>query len=119
MKALETAGISVWFDKTTLEWGDSLRSEIDRGLATCRYCIVVFSRAFLNKRKWTEHELNALFAKEEPGKKVILPIWHGVTREDLLQYSPAFADRLAKNSVIDSRTDIVKSLLIMLGRPIS
>lgn len=118
-EALKAAGISVWFDKTTLEWGDSLRSEIDRGLAACRYGIVVFSKAFLNKRKWTEHELSALFAKEEPGKKVILPIWHGITREDLIEYSPPFADRLAKNSVTDSHADIVRSLLSMLGHPVS
>jgi hypothetical protein len=116
-EALKAAGISVWFDKTTLEWGDSLRSEIDRGLASCRYGIVVFSKAFLRRKKWTEHELNALFAKEEPGKKVILPIWHGITREDLIEYSPAFADRLAKNSITDSHADIVHSLLSMLGRP--
>lgn len=117
VSALEAAGISVWFDKTTMEWGDSLRSEIDRGLAACRYGIVVFSKAFLKKKKWTEHELNALFAREEPGKKVILPIWHGITRDDLIEYSPAFADRLAKNSITDSYSDIVESLLSMLGRP--
>src|SRR5271157_1225247 len=115
--ALEAAGISVWFDKTTMEWGDSLRSEIDRGLAACRYGIVVFSKAFLKKKTWTEHELNALFAREEPGKKVILPIWHGIARDDLIEYSPAFADRLAKNSITDSHADIVESLLTMLGRP--
>ena len=45
VKALEAAGISVWFDKIAMEWGDSLRSEIDRGLAACRYGIVVFSKA--------------------------------------------------------------------------
>ena len=114
--ALKAAGISVWFDKSAMEWGDSLRSEIDRGLSACRYGIVVFSKAFLNKKKWTEHEVNALFAKEEPGKKVILPIWHGITRDELLQYSPAFADRLAKNPATDSYADIVASLLQMLGR---
>jgi hypothetical protein len=118
VSALEAAGISVWFDKTAMEWGDSLRSEIDRGLAACRYGIVVFSKAFLKKKKWTEHELDALFAREEPGRKVILPIWHGITRDDLIEYSPAFADRLAKNSVTDSYADIVESLLSMLGRPI-
>ena len=118
VKALEAAGISVWFDKTSMEWGDSLRGEIDRGLAACRYGIVVFSKAFLNKKKWTEHELNALFAKEAPGKKVILPIWHGISHLDLIGYSPSFADRLAKNSVADSYADIVKSLLKMLGRTV-
>lgn len=34
VKALEAAGISVWFDKSSMAWGDSLRSEIDRGLVT-------------------------------------------------------------------------------------
>jgi TIR domain len=117
VSALGAAGISVWFDKTSMEWGDSLRSEIDRGLAACRFGIVVFSKAFLRKKKWTEHELNALFAREEPGRKVILPIWHGIIRDDLIEYGPAFADRLAKNSVTDSYEDIVESLLSMLGRP--
>jgi hypothetical protein len=106
----------VWFDKSALEWGDDLRSAIDRGLANCRYGIVVFSKAFLRKKKWTEYELNSLFALEQPGRKVILPIWHGITRDDLIQYSPAFADRLAKISSTDSYRDIVESLLAMLGR---
>ena len=114
--ALEGAGISVWFDRAALEWGDDLRVAIDRGLTTCRYGIVVFTKAFLRKKKWTEYELNSLFAREQAGKKLILPIWHGITREDLIQYSPAFADRLAKISSTDSYADIVESLLVMLGR---
>jgi hypothetical protein len=116
VSALEAAGIRVWFDKTTLEWGDDLRSSIDRGLANCRYGIVVFSKAFLGRKKWTEYELNSLFALEQSSNKVILPIWHGITRADLIQYGPAFADRLAKISSADSYGDIVESLLEMLGR---
>jgi len=73
VEALEAAGIKVWFDKTALEWGDDLRPSIDRGLANCRYGIVVLSKAFLGKKKWTEYELNSLFALEQPGKKIILP----------------------------------------------
>jgi len=114
--ALKAAGINVWFDKTTLEWGDDLRASIDRGLTGCRYGIVVFSQAFLRKKKWTEYELNSLFAREEVGKKLILPIWHKITREDLIQYSPAFAGRLAKLTSSDSYADIVESLLAKLGR---
>jgi hypothetical protein len=84
--ALESAGISVWLDKTAVEWGDDLKPGIDRGLTSCRYGIVVFSRAFLAKKKWTEYELNALFALERPGRKIILPIWHGISRDDLIIY---------------------------------
>jgi len=49
---------------------------------------------------------------------LVLPIWHGITRADLLEYSPALADRLAKISDSDSADDIVKSMLGLLGRPI-
>lgn len=116
VNALQNAGARVWFDKSSLEWGDDLRSAIDRGLANCRYGIVVFSQAFLRKKKWTEYELNSLFARETAGQKLILPIWHGITRDDLLQYGPGFADRLAKISSSDSYEDIVASLLRLLGR---
>jgi hypothetical protein len=117
VKALEAAGIKVWFDKTALEWGDDLRPSIDLGLANCRYGIVIFSKAFLRKKKWTEYELNSLFALEQPGRKMVLPIWHGITREDVLEYGAGFADRLAKVSSKDSYEDIVESLLALLGRP--
>ena len=116
VKALEAAGIRVWFDQNTLEWGDDLRSSIDRGLANCRYGIVVFSKAFLGKKKWTEYELNSLFALEKVDRKVILPIWHDITHDDLIQYSPAFADRLAKILTTDTYEEIVDSLLAKLGR---
>ncbi len=116
VRALETAGISVWYDQNVLEWGDDLRSSIDRGLASSRYGIVVFSKSFLKGKHWTEHELNGLFAKERAGKTVILPIWHKITQKDLLKYSPAFADRIAKVSQKDAISDIVKSLKAKLRK---
>jgi hypothetical protein len=114
--ALEDAGISVWYDRLVLQWGDDLRQAIDNGLVNCRYGIVILSKAFLGKKKWTEHELNGLFAREQAGKKLVLPIWHGITRDDLLAYSPALADRLAKISENDSYENIVNSLLGIIGR---
>jgi TIR domain-containing protein len=115
-RALAAAGVSVWYDKKILQWGDDLRPAIDYGLTNCRYAIVVLSKAFLAKKKWTEHELNGLFAREQPGKKVVLPIWHGITYADLLRYSPTMADRLAKISEDDSHESIVNSLRGLLAR---
>ena len=57
---------------------------------------MVFSKAFLAKKKWTEYELSGLFALEEPGRTRILPIWHGITEAGMRAYSPAFSLRLAK-----------------------
>jgi hypothetical protein len=114
-RALKDAGLTVWYDQFVLEWGDTLRGAIDRGLVDSRYGIVVFSPGFLKRKKWTEHELDGLFAREQSGNKVILPIWHNVKREDLLQYGPSLADRLAKDSVADSIEDIVLELKRLLA----
>lgn len=118
VESLQAAGISVWYDRIVLEWGDDLRKKIDHGLANCRYGIVVFSKAFLAGKKWTDHEFNGLFALEKHGTKLILPIWHGITHDELLSYSPAFASRFAKDSSTDSYENIRNSLLRMLKRPI-
>jgi hypothetical protein len=116
-RALLVAGIRVWYDRFALDWGEDLRSSIDTGLRDCRFGVVVFSKAFLSKKKWTDYELSGLFARETATEKLILPIWHGVTREDFLQYSPSLADRLAKNSQNDSIEEIVDALKQKLAAP--
>jgi hypothetical protein len=108
--ALKKAEIKVWYDEDAIAWGDDLRQSIDKGLANSHYGIVVFSKAFLKRKHWTEHELNGLFAKERKRRKVILPIWHNITDRELLRYSPAFADRIAMISKKDSIRDIVDAL---------
>ena len=107
----------MWYDKTSIGWGDDIRTSIDNGLLNCDYGVVVFSKAFLGKKKWTEYEVSALFGLETVDRKRILPIWHEVTYEDVLKYSPAVAQRRAKSSEEDSNDDIVNSVLSMLGRP--
>jgi predicted aspartyl protease len=111
--ALRAADISVWYDKDEVKWGDDLRSTIDKGVLNSRFAIVVFSKAFM-RRRWTEHELNALFARERTGKTIILPLWHGVTQEDIGEYSPAFVDRFALDSQKNSIAEIVQSLKLRL-----
>lgn len=114
--ALKAAAINVWYDTDRMKWGDNLRTSIEEGLLNSRFGIVVFSKAFLKKKPWTEHELNGLFAKERDGKKVILPIWHEVTPEDLAEYSVTFVDRLALDSQKNSIQEIVSNLKSQLRR---
>jgi hypothetical protein len=93
-EALRNKKYEVWYDSFSLTVGDSLRESIDRGLARSRFGIVILSKAFFAKH-WPARELNGLATREIDGKKVILPVWHGVTFEDVRNYSPMLADRLA------------------------
>lgn len=90
---LQAKGFKVWYDEYTLTLGDNLRRSIEQGLAASRYGIVVLSPSFFAK-KWTQLELDGLFAIERPGEKKILPIWHGVTAADVERFSSFMAMRL-------------------------
>lgn len=54
---LRSLGTEVFYDELTLKVGDSLRRNIDRGLATSRFGVVVLSEHFLKKNgphgNWT------------------------------------------------------------------
>jgi hypothetical protein len=65
-------------------------------LASSRFGVVVLSKAFFAKQ-WPQYELDGLVAREIEGTKVILPVWFGVTRSDVLKFSPTLADKVAAN----------------------
>lgn len=92
--ALRDAGVAVWYDRFVLTIGDSLRQKIDEGLIRSRFGIVVISPKFFTK-KWPKLELDGLVQKEIAGEKVILPVWHNVSHEDVLSYSPPLAGKIA------------------------
>jgi len=112
--ALTAAGVTVWFDEAVLKLGDSLRRKIEEGLAKCRYGIVIISPAFFAK-EWPQRELDGLAAAEiQSGKRKILPIWHEIDDDAIVQRSPMLADRVASKSSegIDA---LVKKILEAIG----
>jgi hypothetical protein len=58
---------------------------------------MIISKNFLNK-KWTDYEYISLITKEEKGEKIILPIWHNITKEEVKDHSLYLADKFALNS---------------------
>lgn len=113
-QALQGLGVMVWFDEFELKVGDSLRRRIDEGLALSRYGVVVLSSAFFAKN-WPQYELDGLVAREMTGTKVVLPIWHRVTKDEVLSYSPPLADKVALNSSVLSVEEIARSLVEVVG----
>lgn len=113
VEALQNTGYKVWYDEFTLKVGDSLRRSIDNGLKASRYGIVVFSSAFFAKN-WTQYELDGLLTREMEGHKVILPIWHMVSKNQVQNFSPSLADKKAINSSLSTIDEIVVQLAEVL-----
>tara|TARA_R110002073_G_C9442433_1_gene577449 strand:+ start:1078 stop:1920 length:843 start_codon:yes stop_codon:yes gene_type:complete len=106
---LQKLGLKVWYDEFELKLGDSLRRSIDQGLINSRYGIVVLSSSFF-KRNWTNYELDGFVNKEMNGLKVILPIWHKVSKDEVQKFSLSLADKVALNSSIYSVKEIAEEI---------
>lgn len=113
--ALRHAGLSVWYDEYELHVGDRLRRSIETGLRNCRFGIVILSPAFF-KKHWPQLELDALAQREEGGQKLILPIWHNVTVEEVRKHSPLLADRIAAKWD-EGLNSVVADLLKVIANP--
>ncbi len=94
-KMLRDNHVEVWYDAFSLKPGDSIRRSIDIGIAKSRYGIVVLSNAFF-KKEWTQWELDGLVQRLNRSKtNMIIPIWHDISRDEVMEYSPSLADRQA------------------------
>jgi hypothetical protein len=111
--ALKSAGLSVWYDEFELKIGDSLRQKIDKGLSKSKFGIVVLSRSFI-KKGWTNYELDGIITKVVSGEQVLLPIWHNITKQEVVDFSPSIADKLARNTAnftVDEIADEIAELI--------
>lgn len=113
--ALTELGVSVWLDKTELIIGDSLRRKIDQGIRSSRFGIVVFSKHFFIKG-WTQHELDGLVGRSVAGQQPLLPIWHDLSADDVRNYSPSLADKIAL-STADTTIEEMAAQIAAVVRP--
>ncbi len=113
--ALKARGLSVWFDKFELRIGDSLRRKIDAGISRSRFGIVVLSPAFF-ARGWPQYELDGLVTMAVSGKQVLLPLWHGISKDEVVSQSPSLADKVALRTA-DYTIDEIAEEITSVVRP--
>jgi len=93
-KALKDRGIRVFFDEDSIKLGDNLRRTIDEGLSKSKNGVFILSPNFF-KKEWPQKELDVFFAREIYGEKVIIPVWHNLNQQEILQKSPTVATHMA------------------------
>ncbi len=94
---LRELGVTVWYDGFELRIGDSLSRRIDAGLAGSRFGIVVLSHDFFRKG-WPQYELDGLVTLQVSGKQSLLPIWHEISKDEVVAQSPSLADKIARST---------------------
>jgi len=113
---LAALGHEVWFDEFSLDIGSALREQIDKGLSSSDFGVVILSHAFFSK-DWPKDELEGLLSIEKrhcrtigPRRKRILPVWHNVGIEDVENFSPILAGRLGVSTSL-GLDSVVKAIV--------
>lgn len=112
--ALIKEGLNVWYDEMTLRIGDSLRQKIDKGLANSRVGLVVLSPSFISK-DWTNYELDGIVARTVFGEQILLPIWHNITKQQVIDYSPSLADTVARSTATHTIDEIAAEIAELIS----
>ena len=107
--ALQSENLSVWYDEFELKIGDSLRRKIDHGLANSRVGLVVLSKSFFSKG-WTNYELDGIVTRSVTGEQILLPIWHNISKQEVIEFSPSLADKVARSTATHTVEEIAKEI---------
>lgn len=87
---LQSMMCPVWYDEFSLRVGSNLRESIENGLKTCKKCILILSPYFFSNGGWTKKEFDSIFTREVlEERQLVLPVWRGVTKEMVYDYSPS------------------------------
>lgn len=111
-QSLSKLGVSIFYDKESLEWGDNWKDKILNGTQNAEFAIIVISDNFFG-REWTERELSEFLNRQNTnGQKLILPIIHNITMEQLKKRYPNVADIQA----IDSKKYTCDEIALMFAK---
>ena len=114
---LRAKGAKVWYDQTQMKWGDSMRAKIDDGLRKSKFGVVILSPDYIADHKyWTKAELDGLFQMESINGKTLLPIWHNLTKKQVMDYSPIIASKLAMTTATMTSSEIAEELMKLLPK---
>ena len=97
-----------------------MRAKIDDGLRKSRFGVAVLSPNYIADGKyWTKAELDGLFQLESVNGKTLLPIWHKLTKKEVMDYSPIIASKLAMNTASMTAKEIAENLLELLKETVT
>ena len=77
--------------------------------------MVVLSPSFIDKG-WTNYELDGIVTRAVTGEQILLPIWHNITKQQVVDYSPSLADKVARSTATHTVEEIALEISELLNK---
>ena len=74
---------------------------------------MVLSPAFVDKG-WTNYELDGIVTRTISGEQILLPIWHNITKQEVIDFSPSLANKVARSTGMHTVGEIAEEIAELL-----
>jgi hypothetical protein len=108
--ALRTNGLRAWFAPASLQKGGVLKNQIEEGINASYAGIMILSKDYFD-REWTQFEADYLLEQYHENSKLILPIWYGVSKQNVASFRPGLVGMFGYSREKDSDIAIIRSLV--------
>jgi hypothetical protein len=98
--AMQQEGLKVFFDEVNIELGDSIYQKIEEGIRNSKFGLILVSPNFIKNQAWAKKlEFESFVVKYlGGGQKIIIPVWHEVSAEQVRDASAMLAGINAANT---------------------
>ena len=74
----------------------------------------MLSTDFISKG-WANYELDGIVTRTLSGDQILLPIWHNITKQQVIDFSPSLADKVARSTATHTVDEIAKEIADLLN----
>lgn len=108
---LQERGLRVWYDELEFRIGDNIVEKLSKGIDASRFGIVVFSKAFIDQAKnWTRHELDTLEYLWITENRIIFPVWHKITLQEIREFRVSLANIYGRSTATHTIEEIANEI---------
>lgn len=111
-RGLTELGIPTFFDRFSIEVGESVVESVQRGLASAKFGVIVVSPDSLTKN-WPRAEVKQLMRAQIEDRTRLLPVWHNVTAAEVREHQPGLEDVWAANTAAGLRA-VIRTLAVRI-----
>ena len=69
----------------------------------------MISESFSSKG-WTNYELDGIVTRTVTGEQILLPIWHDISKREVVEFSPSLADKVARSTATHTVEEIAEEI---------
>jgi hypothetical protein len=111
--ALRKKGLKVTYDDYELAAGDSAHKKVNAGMGASHFGVAVISRPFV-MQGWVTGGVGDLAVRPLSGKQALMPLWHDITRVEVLEFCAGIADLVACHTGVSTYDEIAEDIAALL-----